>query len=145
MQQGGATGSLETVDAGGQLPAVRVERALVALAVHAQQIEDRLGRLEQRVTTLDDRTAEPADVEAVTHDELLEVRVHSAKVAAELARLSVSLRARIDDVAVRVPSADDDRRQARARQLAESILDLSDRLEPTPLDLRDQPRTRRTA
>jgi trehalose-6-phosphatase len=139
------TGSPDAVDAGGHLPAVRVERALVALAVHAQQIEDRLARLEQQVVTLDDRTAEPTDVEAVTHDELLEVRVHSAKVAAELARLSVSLRARIDDVAVRVPATDDDRRHARARQLAESILDLSDRLEPTPLDLRDQPRARRTA
>ena len=120
----------------GLVPTPRVERALVALAVHAQQLGDRLDRLERRL----DATVE-ASVDAPTHDDVLEVRVHSAKVAAELARVTVELRAEIEDRVTQLeahprakpPTA----RERRIQQTAEAILDLSDRLDTMPSDFRD--------
>ena len=67
-----------------------------------------------------------------THDDLLEVRLHSARVAAEVSRLAVNLRAQIDDLAVRMPAE-------RTRVLAETILDLSDGLDTQCIDLREEP------
>lgn len=125
----------EPIPAG--LPAVRSERVLVALAVHAQQLDDRLARMEARLDEL--AHAEP-DLDVPTHDDLLEVRLHSARVSAELARSTVELQARIDDLAVQMPAVvAEDRRQQRARTLAESIIDLSDSLDTGPIDLRDEP------
>ncbi|HEY9558620.1 MAG TPA: hypothetical protein VIR58_17915 [Acidimicrobiales bacterium] len=119
------------------LPALRSERVLVALAVHAQQIDDRLARLEHR---LDDREHADRLIAVPTQDDLLEVQLHSARVSAELSRVAVELQARIDDLAVQMPSVvAEDRRLQRARTLAESILDLSDDWDTSPLDLRDEP------
>jgi trehalose-6-phosphatase len=125
------------------LPAVRTERALVALAVHAQQIEQRLERMEARIDrTREEIVAEARDhaLEAVTQDDLLEVQVHSAKLAAEVSRLAVELRAQIDDLAVQLPPLiESSRRNERAQVFAESILELSDGIDTSPLDLRTEP------
>lgn len=113
------------------VPAPKVERALVALAVHAQQLDDRLDRLERRLDSTID-----ASLDAPTHDDVLEVRVHSAKVAAELARVTVELRAEMEDRITKLqpkpqaPTA----RERRIQTAAEAILDLSDRLDTMPSD-----------
>ena len=99
----------------------RVERALVAIASHAEQLDGRMLRLERQL--------EDARISAPTHEDLLEVRMHSAKVAAELARVTVELRAEIED---RVAASAV--KESRLRTLAESIADLSDALDTTPQD-----------
>ena len=131
------------------LPAVRAERVLVALAVHAQQIDDRLARIEHglsaRVTQLELDAANRHDdadqlLEMATQDDLLAVQLHSARVSAELTRVAVEMQARIDDLAVQMPNAvAEDRRLQRARTLAETILDLSDSIDTGPDDLRTEP------
>ena len=97
----------------------RVERALITIAVHAQQLDDRIVRLEGRI----DGLVEDAG-KAPTHDDLLEVRMHSAKVAAELARVTVALRAEIDEAGRHEPSPD----AQRLLHFAEQVRELSDRL-----------------
>jgi len=99
----------------------RVERALVAIASHAEQLDGRILRLERQLAD--------AAVHLPTHEDLLEVRMHSAKVAAELARVTVELRAEIED---RVAASAV--KESRLRTLAESIADLSDALDTTPQD-----------
>ena len=69
----------------------KLERALIALAVHTQQISERLDRVETR---LDNATKVDPDV--ATKAEVLAVRRHSAQIAAELALLSVELRSEIE-------------------------------------------------
>ena len=119
------------------LPALRTERALVALAVHSQQLDDRLARMEHR---LDELAGTDLTIDLPTHDDLLEVRLHSARVSAELTRVAVELQARIDDLAVRMPAVvAEDRRQRRARTLAETIIDLSDSMDTTQVDLDGDP------
>ena len=105
----------------------RSERALVALAVHAQQLSDRLDRIEQRL-----EESEQTTVELPTSEDVLAVRLHSARVAAELTRVSVELRAEIEQVAATVAQTAPHRE--RVRNLAESIIDLSDRLDTLPED-----------
>ena len=115
------------------VPAVRTERALVALAIHSQQLDERLARMEHRLEVL---ASDERDLDLPTQDDLLEVRLHSARVSAELTQVAVELQARIDDLAVRMPAVvAEDRRQRRARTLAETIIDLSDSLDTTPVDL----------
>ena len=99
----------------------RVERALVAIASHAEQLDGRILRLEHQL--------EDATVHLPTQEDLLEVRMHSARVAAELARVTVELRAEIDE---RVAASAV--KESRLRTLAESIADLSDALDTTPQD-----------
>lgn len=119
------------------LPAVRTERALVALAVHAGQIEERIHRLEARVEAMAE-----SDIGYATHDDLLDIRLHGAKLAGEIARLNMELRSEIEQAfekakALGTPTA----HQNRVAQLAESIIDLSDRLyeaAPAPEDHIDQ-------
>lgn len=121
------------------LPVVRTERALVALAVHAQQLDLRLAQVERR---LDERDREGDDhlLHLATQDDLLEVQMHSARVSAELTRVAVDLQSRIDDLAVQLPAiVAEDKRLQRARTLAETIIDLSDQWDTNPLDLRDAP------
>ena len=119
----------------------KVERALVARAVHAQQLDVRLDRLERRI----DAAAE-SQLDAPTHDDVLEVRVHSARVAAELARVSVELRAEMDDTVhhleTRLAEVAEGRpvteRERRIAAVAETIVDLTDRMDTMPSDgLRD--------
>ena len=119
------------------LPVLRTERALVALAIHSQQLDERLARMEQRIAEL---ASDERDLDLPTQDDLLEVRLHSARVSAELTQATVALQARIDDLAVRMPAVvAEDRRQRRARTLAEMIIDLSDSLDTTPIDLDGEP------
>ena len=125
------------VEPAASLPVLRTERALVALAIHAQQLDERLGRMEQQLQAL---AADERDLDVPTQDDLLEVRLHSARVSAELTQVAVELQARIDDLAVRMPAVvAEDRRQRRARTLAETIIDLSDSLDTTPVDLDGEP------
>lgn len=119
------------------LPVPRIERALVALAVQAQQLDDRLFALERR---LDELAA--AQLDAPSHGDLLEVRLHSARVAAELARVAVELRAEIERAArTRHPGDTDGQpapvgeRERRIRAIAETVIDLSDRTDTLPADL----------
>jgi hypothetical protein len=115
------------------VPAVRTERALIALAIHSQQLDERLARMEHRLEAL---ASDERDLDLPTQDDLLDVRLHSARVSAELTQVAVDLQARIDDLAVRMPAVvAEDRRQRRARTLAETIIDLSDSLDTTPVDL----------
>ena len=123
------------------VPALRTERALVALAIHSQQLDERLARMEHRIEELADVFAsDERDLDLPTQDDLLEVRLHSARVSAELTQVAVELQARIDDLAVRMPAVvREDRRQQRARTLAETIIDLSDSLDTAPVDLDGEP------
>jgi len=93
----------------------RLERIVVALAVYAQQLDDRLHQLERSIASCHDVAGS-----LPTQDDLLDVRVHSARVAADLARLRIELSAQID---ARVHP---DPRARRVNALAETILDLSD-------------------
>lgn len=128
--------------------AVRAERVLLAFAMHAQQLDERLAHVEQgleaRVSLLEQRHAERHDpdrfIDLATQQDLLEVQLHSARVSAELSRVAMELRARIDDLAVQMPAVvAEDQRLQRARTLAESILELSDSLDTGPADLGDEP------
>jgi hypothetical protein len=101
--------------------APRFERALVALASHAQQLDGRIDRLERQLTE--------AAIEIPTHDDVLDVRMHSARVASDLARVTIELRAEIED-RIAASAA----RESRLRNLAETIADLSDSLDTHPED-----------
>jgi hypothetical protein len=119
------------------VPALRTDRVLVALAIHAQQLDERLARMEHRIEEV---ASTDVTLELPTHDDVLEVRLHSARVSAELARVAVELQGRIDDLAVRMPAVvAEDRRLRRARTLAETIIDLSDSLDTTDVDLDGEP------
>ena len=107
--------------------APRFERALVAIASQTQQLDGRIERLERR---LDDAT-----IDIPTHDDLLEVRLHSARVSAELTRVAVELRSEIER------QTTPDLRQHRLWNLAESIADLSDSIDTLPDDLHDRAAT----
>jgi hypothetical protein len=102
--------------------APRVERALMTLAVHAQQLDDRMGRLEQRIDDVAD-----AGERQPTHDDLLEVRVHAAKLAAELSRVTVALRADIEEAYKRAVRPTPE--HARLLHFAEQVRDLAGTLD----------------
>jgi len=108
----------------------------MALAVHAQQLEDRLAHVEQRLEELSSDTGIRA---VVIEADLLDVRAHSARLSAELTRVSLELQRRVDRLAEQVPAAvEEDRLQQRARTLAATILELSDSLDTSEIDLRDR-------
>ena len=86
----------------------------MTLAAHAVRLEDQLARLERRLEDVEDAVhaaLDPAGLEAlaarleelsisaVTSEELLEVRLHSARVATDLDRLGHELRTQVDRVA----------------------------------------------
>ena len=120
------------------LPALRAEQAVVMLAVQSRQLHHRLALIEQRLNA--PAEPDPALELLPTHDDLLEVRLHSARVSAEVTRMAVELQARIDELAVRMPAVvAEDERQQRARVFAETILELSDSLDTAVIDLRDAP------
>ena len=124
--------------------APRVERALVVLAAHAQQLDSRIGHLERRLDEV-----EESRLDLPTHDDVLQVRVHSARLAAELARVTVELRAEIEDathaahaahgaavaVAATMAAAGDSPRERRIATLAEQIINLSDSIDTSPDDV----------
>lgn len=67
-----------------------IERALITLTNKMQQCMERLDELEHRVDELAEAT-----MNAPSHSDVMEVRMHSAKLAAELARATVELRGEI--------------------------------------------------
>lgn len=74
----------------------RTERALKMLATQSAQLHGQVVQLESRVDALADALLDRLDVPS--NDDLLEARMHSARVAAELSRLEVNLAARLDAV-----------------------------------------------
>jgi hypothetical protein len=74
----------------------RTERALKMLATQSAQLHGQVVHLERRVDALSDALLDRLDVPS--NGDLLEARMHSARVAAELARLEVNLAARLDAV-----------------------------------------------
>jgi hypothetical protein len=110
---------------------LRDEKILLTLVVQTQQINDRLTRLEDRVdASIRDAMEQP------DQQDLLELRMHSARLAAELSRVTIELRAEINELAAGltgVSGADD--------IVAGRIADPD--AEDPPIDLRDEPdRTR---
>ena len=116
-------------------PAVRVERYVAALAFHAAQLEDRIARLEQAVAYQVD-----AHLDQPTHGDLLEVRLHSSRVSADLGRLALELRSEVaeikdeaDRAARKAERAADAAALAqdpeRLVELAEELLEMADALD----------------
>jgi len=83
------TGSSETAVA--QLPARNLERIVYELAVRNEMVGQRVERIERRLDELAD-----AVFDAATQCDLIEVEARRARLAAEVTRLSVQLRAEID-------------------------------------------------
>ena len=84
---------------------------LVALAVHAQQIDD---RLEARAADRGPRRQ--LTLALPTHDDLIAVRTYSARLSAEMAQITVEIQGRIDELTVQMPAVvSESRRQERAR------------------------------
>jgi hypothetical protein len=79
---------------------LRDEKILLTLVVQTQQINDRLTRLEDRVdASIRDAMEQP------DQQDLLELRMHSARLAAELSRVTVELRAEINELAAGLSGA----------------------------------------
>ena len=74
----------------------RTERALKMLATQSAQLHGQVVHLERRVDSLADALLDRLDVPS--NDDLLEARMHSARVAAELSRLEINLAARLEAV-----------------------------------------------
>lgn len=86
----------------------QVERALITLTTKMQHCVERLDELERRIEDLADNLAN-----SPSHSDVLEVRIHSAKLAAELARATVELRGEIG------MASDEARRAARLARSSE--------------------------
>ncbi len=87
-----------------------IESTLITLTKQVEQCIERLDALERRVDELAEAT-----LNAPSHSDVLEVRMHSAKLAAELARSTVELRGEIG------MAGDEVRRAARANRLAPAV------------------------
>lgn len=74
----------------------RTERALRMLAAQSSQLHRSIVQLEHRVDTLAGCVLDQMD--GPTYDDVLAARLHSARVASELARLEVNVAARLDAV-----------------------------------------------
>ena len=74
----------------------RTERALQMLAAQSAQLHTSVVHLEHRVDALSAAVADQLD--RPSYDDLLATRVHSARTAAELARLEVNIAARLEQV-----------------------------------------------
>lgn len=115
------------------VPASDLDRVLDAVATHTQRIDARLQQLEQRF----DETEQGA-LEAPTMDDVIQVRLHSARLAAELSRVTVELRAEIDHAAhcsLGKMAATLSQRDHRVRTVAETILDMAGGLDTLPADV----------
>ncbi len=74
----------------------RTERALQMLAAQSSQLHASLVHLEHRVDALADSLVD--HLERPSYDDVLAARLHSARVAGELARLEVNIAARLEGV-----------------------------------------------
>jgi hypothetical protein len=79
---------------------LRDEKILLTLVVQTQQLNDRLTRLEDRF----ERSVRDA-VDQPDQQDLLELRMHSARLAAELSRVTLELRAEINELAAGLAGA----------------------------------------
>jgi hypothetical protein len=115
---------------------LRDEKILLTLVVQTQQINDRLTRLEDRFeSSIRDAIEQP------DHQDLLELRMHSARLAAELSRVTIELRAEINELAAGLagatgadeiaPEAVTDRLGGEPQDETAATIDLRD--EPTPV------------
>lgn len=108
----------------------RTDEVILTLIMQTQQINDRLTRLEERVEAGLADSLSQADA-----DDLMELRLHSARLAAELSRVTIELRAEIDELAQRQASApaphqpdgDDDHADVALDVTDEPIIDLTER------------------
>ncbi len=75
---------------------LRDEKIIVMLAVQVQQINDRLTRLEDRFEASE---RESMAIDMPDQQDLLELRLHSARLAAELSRVAMELRAEMNELA----------------------------------------------
>ncbi len=73
------------------LPAPRMERAVLALAARTEVLSSAIERIEGRLSEVSDQF-----IDVVTHEELIEVESRRARLAAEVSRLSVELKAEMD-------------------------------------------------
>lgn len=103
--------------------APRLERAIMALAAHARQMEDRVVTLERRV----DRAIDALE-HLPSHEDVMDARMHSARLAADMTRMAVQLRAEIQETAAQLAGPQDQ----KIRQLAEQVLALWDEFESLP-------------
>lgn len=78
----------------------RTERALRMLAVQSSQLHTHLVELEHRIDALSAGLLDNLDVP--TYDDVLATRMHTAKVASELARLEVNVSSRLEAVLTEV-------------------------------------------
>lgn len=83
--------SASATDAGAALPAVRFERAVLAVAARTEVLASVVARLHERLEDIDDRF-----VDVVTHEDLVEIESRRARLAAEMSRLSVELKGEMD-------------------------------------------------
>lgn len=73
------------------LPAPRMERAVLALAARTEVLSSAIERIEERLAEVSDHF-----IDVVTHEELIEIESRRARLAAEVSRLSVELKAEMD-------------------------------------------------
>jgi hypothetical protein len=90
----------ELVSPGPPALSLRDEKILLTLVVQTQQINDRLTRLEDRF----ERSVRDA-FDQPDQQDLLELRMHSARLAAELSRVTIELRAEINELAAGLAGA----------------------------------------
>jgi hypothetical protein len=106
-----------------------LERALLAMTSKMQTVLERLDELDRRVNELNEAIAS-----VPSHSDVLEVRLHSAKLAAELARSTVELRGEIG------LASEEARRAARLARSDDEATDPSFSL-PVDLDLTSENNT----
>lgn len=75
---------------------VRTERALQMLATQSAQLHASIVQLEHRVDAMSETLLDQID--RPSYEDMIEARLHTAKVAAELSRLEINIAARIDAV-----------------------------------------------
>ncbi|MBI2168387.1 MAG: hypothetical protein HYU28_02640 [Actinobacteria bacterium] len=76
---------------GDHLPVPRFERAVLAVAARTEVLAGAIERLHDRLGEIDERF-----VDVVTHGDLVEIESRRARLAAEVSRLSVELKAEMD-------------------------------------------------
>ena len=94
---------------------------MFGLLRQTQQLNDRLSRLEERFDASVKASLSQAD-----SNDLIELRLHSARLAAELSRVTVELRAEIDEI-------------SRTRHQAERTIRASERSAEVPHKSDDTP------
>lgn len=123
-------------DSGNNLPvqADRLERAVMVMAVHAQQLNNRLERVERDLSAQDsvlelkidlvDRVEE-INLTMATQSDLIDMQVRTAKLANELARVSSELRNEIAKLHSAIPVGSPARQTIYLDRIASELEGLS--------------------